>query len=291
MKLQSLHTLPAILATTLAVCSAGVLAAAPQDGPGPDPLARPQKWAPVHELDLGNLKSQADLVIEGQIVDIRYAKSQDAGLGRPSLPYTFVSYRVDSVLKGRTTGPVVTLRFIGGFDPERGELLRTPIVPQFDLGDSDILFVQGNGNRLSPLVQETAGRLRVIDGQVYTDDAHEILMGANNTVERGRRFDLEPVRTTRVNGELLERDLGPQAIRGASNAASVGEVLFHLASIPVSQQEAAKVFVSVDISQPFVGPDFTAAAPPADLAENVTPTAEERAERASQPAPRRVKRQ
>ena len=251
--------------------------------------ARPSKTKPVVSLQLAQLQNQADFVFSGRVVDKQNVLSQDGGAGRPSLPHTFITYEVDSVFKGTAPGKYVTLRFIGGYDPVRGAHMASSNSPRIDLGDEDLLFVQGNGVRATPLVQEDRGRLRVIKGRVYTEMGHAVVRGTTGALEVGFRYQLDDVRTTvSVNGEIHTIGLG-EALTGPSNALLLGELLQELRSLPAPQQVTQAVaFQSADPAQPFFGPDFTAVAPPADpaaTAQGLTP--EERAEIASQDKPRR----
>lgn len=272
------------IAATVALLTGGYLVTSAQDvGPRTEPLpgsapAAAQATAPTARaapLALAELAREAELVFLGDVIAIRYVQSQQAGQGRTALPHTFVSYRVRSVLHGDPGGPVVTLRFLGGFDPLRGEYLRTSVSPQFDLGDRDLLFVQGNGRSMCPLVRNSEGRLRVIRDQVYDEMGHEVLLGPDGALHLGRRFFLEEVRTTSVQGRLQELDLGPEAVEGPSNAVPIEELLRRLAALPRGPQDALTAFASADPSIPFVGPDFTPAGPPRDRADAVPLTPEE----------------
>lgn len=289
----------ASLAAVMVAMAGGYLAmASPQalqgrKGPSipvAQPLPTPGRAAPASPAghSLSALAQEAELVFLGDVVDLRYVQSRESGPGRPALPYTFVSYRVQTVLRGTAPSETVTLRFIGGVDPATGLYLRASNTPQFDLGDTDILFVAGNGKSLSPLVEETGGRLRVIDGQVYTESGQSLTLTPEGRLRAGRTYDLEDVRTTVVRGQVQVTSITSDAISGPSDAAPVDAVLQAILDVAVGQPAPQTAFVSTDPFASFVGPDFTAAGPPADPQVATTQvSAEELAERASIPAPDR----
>jgi hypothetical protein len=96
----------------------------------------------------------AQLVFEGEVVDVRYRPST-ASAGDPlRIPHTFVTDRVDRVYKGSLAddgraGSVdtLTLRFIGGEGTD-DEYLMASGLPLFDIGDRDVLMVAGNGESI-----------------------------------------------------------------------------------------------------------------------------------------------
>jgi hypothetical protein len=71
---------------------------------------------------------------------------------------TYVSLAVLRTLKGTPTS-TLTLEILGG--EINGESMRVQGMPQFVVGDTDIVFVAGNGLRFSPFVGMMHGRYRV----------------------------------------------------------------------------------------------------------------------------------
>ncbi len=57
-----------------------------------------------HPKNLREFHQQADLVIEGVVVDVRYVLSEPTGIEDDRIPYTFVTYRVDESFKGEHPG-------------------------------------------------------------------------------------------------------------------------------------------------------------------------------------------
>ncbi|HVT71910.1 MAG TPA: hypothetical protein VHD61_02145 [Lacunisphaera sp.] len=72
---------------------------------------------------------------------------------------TLVELDVKEVIAGKPAQPLV-LRMLGG--KVGGDEMIVEGAPQFQVGDEDILFVQGNGRQVSPLVAMMHGRYRVM---------------------------------------------------------------------------------------------------------------------------------
>lgn len=80
----------------------------------------------------------AELIFQGEIVDIVYRMSSQRSEEDERLPHTFVTYQIEQVLKGQTTEYPFTLRILGGLSKERGEFLTFGGRPNFDIGDRSI---------------------------------------------------------------------------------------------------------------------------------------------------------
>jgi hypothetical protein len=226
---------------------------------------------------LDTLVGQSDLVFQGVVEGIDYSMSNPGGPEGTSVPYTYVTYRVTKVFRGAAED-MITLRFIGGLDEQNGLYMQASNAPQFDLGDEDILFVQGNTERLVPLVDDEEGRFRVIGGQVYDENAHSLNIADDGSLILGARYLKSEAATTMVKGRMMIRDLGPRAVDGASDAMLVADLL------PQLQQSATLVpapefkFVSADIQQPIDAPDMTPSTSPAVDAEAPVPASSEEVE-------------
>lgn len=144
------------------------------------------------------LSKDAELVFEGEVISVDYRMSEP-GNGAPSLPHTFVTYRIDRLLKGASQdGNIIVLRMQGG--PMQGGHMAMMVagMPTFDVGDRDLLFVRGNGQAIAPLVGWDQGRFRVVNGLVYSDDGHEIFLDPQNRFIRGQARPLPEVLTHRM---------------------------------------------------------------------------------------------
>jgi hypothetical protein len=107
----------------------------------------------VLPMSLGQLIDQAQLVFSGEAVHREVVLSQDG-----SFPFTFVTFRVHEVLKGRYGDGEITLRLDGG---ETGrEKVVVDGMPEFAVGDSYVLFLYGNGSVGCPVLGWWQGQLR-----------------------------------------------------------------------------------------------------------------------------------
>jgi hypothetical protein len=101
------------------------------------------------------LVAEADLVFEGEVIDVR---SQFVNADGGQAITTDVSFRVVNVIKG--SAPTVTvLEFLGGTVGTRRMVVDG--MPHFKAGDHDILFVNQKERLVSPLVGFNVGRFRV----------------------------------------------------------------------------------------------------------------------------------
>jgi len=214
--------------------------------------------------NLCDLIQQADLVFRGVVQTIEYKLSDPAGLEQTRVPYTFVTFRVLDVVHGQAPGDTLTLRFIGGLNEERMSYLASSIAPQFDIGDEDLLLVQGNGQRMSPLVGKRSGRLRIIDGQVYTETGRAVHLSENCELEIGAQHRLPDVMLTTVAGGMmfLHRTFGARALDGPSDAVWADALVAEAKQLATGVA-TDRVFASAAIDQPLAGPDMTPAPPPA----------------------------
>ena len=131
----------------------------------------------INRLALRHLIKEADLVFIGIVESIDYRSSSVRDKDDVILPHTFVTFKTEEILKGKTAADTITLRFQGGrMEAAKGEFeyLTSTVIPLFDLGDRDILCVKGNGKSICPLVGAKKGRFRVIDDHMYTDLGHPV---------------------------------------------------------------------------------------------------------------------
>lgn len=210
----------------------------------------------------------ADFVFRGVVENVRYKLSNPSGPEGVQLPYTFVTFRVDSVMKGTASDHTVTLRFLGGLDERTGSFMSSDQTPLFDVGDDDILFATRSGGSLSSLVRNKAGRFRVIDNQIYTDEGQEVSVGSDSIVRAGKRHEFPEVQTNLV-GEHVMSFLG-HAAKEASDSPSkaIAVEAFSLAIEQTMEQSgsarsAAAAFTGADPNAAIQGPVMTSVAPPA----------------------------
>ena len=103
---------------------------------------------------------KAVAIFEGTVLDRRSA--WDTTPGSRAI-VTTVTFRVGDVLKGNVPA-VTSLTFLGG---TVGDLaLRVSEMPEFTVGDRDLLFVAPEANAACPLIGFGYGRMRVVRNSV-----------------------------------------------------------------------------------------------------------------------------
>lgn len=197
--------------------------------------------------------AESDLVFRGSVESVDFTLSEPSARGEGArVPFTLVTYRVHDVLHGMSPGPRLTLRFIGGLDPGSGLTLGSSMTPDFAIGDEDLLFVRDNTTSLCPLVGQLAGRLRVAEGRVFSEDGRVLALDADGALRPTRRRSGDDVPADAIYADdLAER------IRAAASGMA-----------PRAR------FTSARMSDVVFAPDMTAAPPPADPA---APSPRERA--------------
>lgn len=106
------------------------------------------------------LVKESEVIVRAKVKTVRCAWVQSPQ-GR--VIKTYVTFEVLRRLKGEASAEV-TLQFLGG--ELDGEAMHVAGMPQFIVGQTDIVFVSGNGVRFCPLVGMMHGRYRV-----QTDEA------------------------------------------------------------------------------------------------------------------------
>lgn len=202
--------------TTALFAAGGVLAA----GLSLCMLANQPAYASsMDALTQDQIARQADLVFQGQVIAVDYRMSK-TGPGLASIPHTFVTYRIDHLLKGRSqNGVLITLRMQGGPVPGSDRAMLIAGAPNFDIGDNDLLFVSNNGNALIPLVGWSQGRYRIINDKAYSDDGREVFLDKDNRVVLGAVQPLPDVRNYQMGNVSLTF---PTSLDGTANAAPTG---------------------------------------------------------------------
>lgn len=212
---------------------------------------------PPAEPSIASLSAEADLVFQGTVTEIKYAPSIEG------IPHTFVTYRVEDVLKGSYSAPTLTLRFIGGVKIEGNVMRRLSVshAPKFENGQQDLLMVKGNTQTQCPLVRCAQGRFRFQQGMVTSEEGAVIARGPQNRV-----LELPPAAEQAGPGDF-GAGVSVQA-ETTPNAAPFDRAGFvaHVRDV-ISQQRlpaAAGVIRSADPAQPFKGPEAAVAAPPSE---------------------------
>ncbi|TQV89425.1 hypothetical protein [Aliikangiella coralliicola] len=220
-------------------------------------------------INMDDMLGKADLVIQGKVVDISYKDSAEG------LPHTFVTYKVDELISGATGQKEITLRFIGGQKKE-GHVIRylsVSDVPEFEQGESDVLFISKNNQAICPLVSCSKGRFRNLSGIVASEDGQPLLLTANQTYELGRESMIGQIASTNRKEGFSK---GVSNVQGESAGSAMqskkGAAMLDVVSFVANLKERAyamkskgkirqSIFKSANIKTDFSTSLFKAAAP------------------------------
>jgi hypothetical protein len=156
-----------------------------------DPERGPDLWSAVVSR-----AEAADVVFYGEVTSMSYGEIPAPAGVEGVLPVTFVTWDVLRGIKGGLPGEQVTLQFLGGPAGD-GTWMLSSEVPLFDVGETDVVMAT-DGESACPLVECADGRLRVVDGRVYTHDGHALRVDGRGALRVGVRVALP---------EALEHDL------------------------------------------------------------------------------------
>ena len=195
---------------------------------------------------------EAQLVFRGEVVALSYATLTVPDVEVGELPHTYVTYRVIDGIKGGARGELVTLRFLGGPNEDGSLILKASHIPSFDVGDEDVLLVADNGATPCPLVDCAAGRFRVIDGFVYTDDGGELVIAPTGELRRGVSHDLQEVNTQSIGATKLALTGDSKAVRRDQPTADALSIDSVMALVSQATADDAVAFSATAFS---VGPD------------------------------------
>jgi len=155
--------------------------------------------------DIREFNNEADLIFKGEVMAIEYANVFESSLRGQLSPHTFVTFAIQRVFKGAVQSHQVTLRFLGGLNEESGEVLNVSIMPQFDIGDTDILFVRDDPESICPLVQCRKSRLRVIAEKIYNEEGFAVRVDEENHFSYGSFVPSDEVLTHNIGEHVYER--------------------------------------------------------------------------------------
>lgn len=159
------------------------------------------------------LVERAELIFEGEVVDVRARWDERAG---ERLIVSDVTFRVARTLKGTASSQVV-LQFFGGTVGKYSMQLAG--MPAFERGDRSVLFLRNDGGRGYPLVGLMHGRFRVARGPdgvdlVTTFDGRAI--GDVSQIGEPlapRRLTSSPMTADAFANAIVQRVASPRASR------------------------------------------------------------------------------
>lgn len=120
-----------------------------------------------------NLARNAEFIFLGTVADVDYRRAESLDGKTPGTPHTFVTYKIEKILKGKADSDTVTLRFVGGRG-DKSQFLMASNIPLFDAGEQDVMFVRGNTMNACPLVECARSRVRMINGMAFNDEGQAL---------------------------------------------------------------------------------------------------------------------
>ena len=170
-------------------------------------------------------KSLEALVADAEVITVGTVVAVETEWAEPSqTPFTFVTFSALDVLKGDPTQPEITVRILGGPNPE-GERLHIVGVPTFHLGDRMVVFIAGNETQAVPFVGMWQGVYHVTFDPVRETETVATHSGVPlTTLPTGRNgppllHDGQPA-TYQQTGPALTLDAFRQSIVDASQERS-----------------------------------------------------------------------
>ena len=122
----------------------------------------------VLEVSFATLVEDAEVIAVGTVSAIE--SEYDA---QTETPWTLVTFSDLEVLKGTVAEPTLTLQVIGGPLPD-GTVLGMVGTPEFHVGERSVVFSEGNGHYVVPLVGLWQGVYRVVfDAERGIDTIHD----------------------------------------------------------------------------------------------------------------------
>lgn len=220
----------------------------------------------IAPLSENNLARNAQFVFLGTVADVNYRRAESPDGKTPGAPHTFVTYKIEKVLKGKSEAGTVTLRFVGGRG-DKSQFLMASNIPLFDIGEQDVMFVRGNAKNACPLVECARSRVRLIGGMAFNDEGQALeqspVQEKSHEWGFGPFFDLAEVSTHKVSQTELRKRHELPAGEGAlprdakSRYQLSADMVLARVTAAVSRvntpEELAKLppVASADIKQPF----------------------------------------
>lgn len=195
--------------------------------------AAPGQATTLVQLDLEHLVDGAEGIFTGTAVHSEVVPSGDG-----NSPFTFVTFDVESALKGVFPGRHVTLRLHGGALEDQLTIVHG--MPEFEVGETYLVFVHGNGVSASPVLGWFQGQFRVsreaLSGKPILVDwrGAPVLGLADGRFERGRPQDLDPGADSAPGAVVLSeegvevRPVRVDAPRGPDQIPEAAQVLHEL---------------------------------------------------------------
>jgi hypothetical protein len=163
----------------------------------------------VADETFSDLVYKADIIAVGTVTGV-----QERWDATRQAPFTDVTFSHLTVLKGTPEGETITLEILGGHLPN-GDVMSIAGVPQFGIGEKNVVFSAGNHRDFCPLVGIWQGRLKVLfDPQrgveTVSDNFRAPIIGVQDGVFLKATPQLSPSQALPLSDlvELIQKELG-----------------------------------------------------------------------------------
>ena len=171
----------------------------------------------VLPMNLKDLTVNAELIFGGTVSDIRSEKQGNT-------IYTYVTFSNLQFVKGTHVGPTIEVRLSGGSVAD--ETIEVVGMPNFVLGERNLIFLAGNHRYLCPIVGWEQGRFKIRWDGVSRREV--VFDGANDPV-------------TEISGNQIVKGRKARLARGFPGVPDSGPA----ASVDVQQQREEKRALSL----------------------------------------------
>jgi len=151
-------------------------------------LSAPARGTTVLELGLDEMLGTAEFVFEGEVIDVLARESASGDI------HTYVTFRIEEIIKGRYLKNTIELRFLGG---EVGDLkLKVSEMHLPAMGEKGIYFVESLGRyQVNPLLGWSQGHILVVSDEngverVMSRDRRPIIAVESGVGMQGRALRL-----------------------------------------------------------------------------------------------------
>jgi hypothetical protein len=131
-------------------------------------LVQPVSATTVVPPTFNELVSQAEVIVQAEVTAKR---CEFTPVGDGNVIHTYVTLTVLKQIKG-VSPATIELRLLGGEIGNEGMMVEG--VPEFEVGDRDVLFIENNGSQYCPLVAVMHGRYPVV-----TQNGAEVVLRSN----------------------------------------------------------------------------------------------------------------
>jgi hypothetical protein len=155
----------------------------------------------VRALNLDQMTDRADLIFTGRVV----GKRAEWNTERTRI-YTYVTFEVDSYLKGGNDSRLATVRLLGG---QVGRYIaHLPGTPQFVVGEEVLLFCAGEHARIPSVLGLSLGKFTITTNtageRILKRDISTLMLASYSTQSRRPGDPVRRYRLSEVTARIAE---------------------------------------------------------------------------------------